>query len=202
MIRILLVEQTGLWRKALAAFLSIQDGFDVVAELATTDDLMTVAAATRPDVAVIDIGPLAEGDEVIASHEIELLPDGCAVLMLADPALPAAVRGLLGPHIAGLFSKESGLCALAQCIRGVARGDRVIDPALAVAALCARANPLTSREREILRVASSGVPSCEIADRLHLSVGTVGNYLSAIIRKVGGRNRMEAIRDAEESGWI
>jgi two-component system response regulator DesR len=202
MIRILLVEQTGLWRKALTEFLSAQYDFDVVAELASTDDLMAAAAAGRPDVAIIDIGLLAEGEDVIVGHEIELLPGGCAVLILADPALPAAVRGLLGPHISGLFSKEGGLCALAQTIRQIAGGDRVIDPTLAVAALCAPANPLTSREREILKVASSGVPSCEIADRLHLSVGTVGNYLSAIIQKIGGRNRMEAIRVAEQAGWI
>jgi two-component system response regulator DesR len=202
MIRILLVEQTGLWRKALAAFLSTQDDFEVIAELASTDDMMAVASAARPNVAIIDIGPLAEGEDVIAGHEIELLPDGCAVLILADPALPAAVRGLLGPHISGLFSKEGGLCALAQCVRQIAGGDRVIDPTLAVAALCAPVNPLTTRERQILKVASSGVPSCEIANTLHLSVGTVGNYLSAIIQKIGGRNRMEAVRTAQEAGWI
>jgi two-component system response regulator DesR len=202
MIRILLVEQTGLWRKALTEFLSAQDDLEVVAELPGTDDLMAVAYAARPDVAIVDIGPLAEGEDVIAGHEIELLPDGCAVLILADPALPAAVRGLLGPHISGLFSKEGGLGGLVQCIRQIAGGDRVIDPTLAVAALCAPANPLTTRERQILKVASSGVPSWEIADRLHLSVGTVGNYLSAIIQKIGGRNRMEAIRAAEEAGWI
>jgi two-component system response regulator DesR len=202
MIRVLLVEQTGLWRNALAAYLASQDDFEMVAELAAMDDLMAIASAGRPDVAIIDIGLLAEGDDLIAAREIELLPDDCAVLILADREMPAAVRELLGPHINGLFSKDGGLGALAQCVRRIARGDRVIDPVLAVAALCAPANPLTPRERQILRVASSGVPSCEIANRLHLSVGTVGNYLSVIIQKIGGRNRMEAIRTAEAAGWI
>jgi two-component system, NarL family, response regulator DesR len=200
MIRILLVEQTGLWRKALAAFLSGQDDLDVVAELASIDEAVRVARAVRPDVVMIGLSPLAEGDDPVAADVIA--PLNCAVIALADPAAPGAVRGLLGPHVQGVFGKDGGPCALAQCVRRVARGDRVIDPTVAVAALCAPANPLTCRERQVLRVAASGVPSCEIAARLHLSVGTVRNYLSMIIQKIGGRNRMEAIRVAEEAGWI
>jgi len=201
-IQILLVEQTGLWRRALASALSDEDDIEVSAELATICEAIRIAETVRPDVMVIDIGPLADSDELAATQAVnEILPD-CAILVLADTAIPGAMREVLGPHVRGLFGKESGPRALAQCIRRVAKGERVIDPALAVAALCAPANPLTSREREVLRVAVSGVPSVEIAARLHLSVGTVRNYLSVIIRKTGGRNRMEAIRLAEEAGWL
>jgi two-component system response regulator DesR len=170
--------------------------------LACAGEAAAIALSAKPDVAVVDIGPLAGGEDVTVSRQIEPLSADCAVLLLADPTVPAALRGLLGPHISGLFGKDGGPCALAQAIRRVAAGERVIDPTLAVAALCTPANPLSRREREILRVASSGVPSCEIAARLHLSVGTVRNYLSAIIQKIGGRNRMEALRVAKEAGWI
>jgi two-component system response regulator DesR len=201
-IRILLVEETGLWRKALATFLSAQDDFDVVAELAHARDAVSLAVTARPDVVMVDIGPLTEDEQAAVGREIARFPLDCAVVLLADPALPAAVRGLLGPHISGLFSKDSGPDALARCIRRTAAGERVIDPTLAVGALCGPANPLTAREREVLRVAASGVPSREIAACLHLSVGTVRNYLSVIMQKVGGRNRMEACRAAESAGWL
>ena len=202
LIRILLVEQTGLWRRALAVALSLEDDIEVAAELARMTEAMAIAEAVRPDVVVTDIGSLADDSDFVGCHEIsKLLPD-CPLLVLADPGVPGAMREVLGPHVRGLFGTDSGPCALAQCIRRVAKGERVIDPRLAVAALCTPANPLTSREREVLRVATSGVPSVEIAARLHLSVGTVRNYLSMIIRKTGGRNRMEAARLAEEAGWL
>jgi two-component system response regulator DesR len=201
-IRIVLVEPTGLWRRALALALSNEDDLDVVAELARLDAATAIAEAVRPDVVVVDIGSFADSDDLAATQEIgNMLPD-CAILVLADPAVPGAMRQALRPHVRGLFDKDSGPRALAQCIRRVVEGERVIDPRIAVAALCAPANPLTSREREILRVATLGVPSVEIAARLHLSVGTVRNYLSVIIRKTGGRNRMEAIRLAAEAGWL
>jgi two-component system, NarL family, response regulator DesR len=198
-IRILLVEQTGLWRRTLAAVLSAQDGLEVVAELANLDEAVSAAPLVRADLALIDVGPLTEMDGI--ADEIGKIAPSCVVLVIAEPAVPGAMRGLLSPDVRGLFGKDGGPGALVQCIR-VAAGERVIDPTLAVAALCAPANPLTAREREVLRVAASGVPSGEIAARLHLSVGTVRNYLSMIIRKVGGRNRMEAIRLAEEAGWL
>jgi two-component system, NarL family, response regulator DesR len=201
-IHIVLVEPTGLWRRALALALTNEGDIDVVAELARIEEATAIAEAVRPEVVVADIDPFADSDHFAATHEIsKALPDG-ALLVLADPAGPGVMREVLGPHVRGLFGKDSGPRALAQCIRRVAKGERVIDPRLAVAALCAPANPLTAREREILRVATSGVPSIEIAARLHLSVGTVRNYLSMIIRKTGGRNRMEAVRLAEEAGWL
>jgi two-component system, NarL family, response regulator DesR len=201
-IRILLVEETSLWRGALAAILSREDDLDVVAEVARIDEAMAIAEVVLPDVVVIDIGPLADGGDLAGTHEISKVVPDTPILVLADPAVSGAMREMLGPHVRGLFSKDGGPYALVRCLRQVARGERVIDPTLAVAALCAPANPFTAREREILRVATSGVPSVEIANRLHLSVGTVRNYLSMIMRKTGGRNRMEAVRLAEEAGWL
>ncbi|HEU4427061.1 MAG TPA: response regulator transcription factor [Pilimelia sp.] len=202
MIRILLVEQAGLWRRALAVALSIEDDIEVAAELPGIAEAIPIAEASRPDVVVSDIDALADDSDPAGGQEIcKVLPD-CPFLVLADPGEPGAMREVLGPHVRGLFGTDSGPCALAQCIRRVAKGERVIDPRLAVAALCAPVNPLTTREREVLRVATLGVPSIEIAARLHLSAGTVRNYLSMIIRKTGGRNRMEAVRLAEEAGWL
>ena len=102
----------------------------------------------------------------------------------------------------GLISKDAPPSRLADGIRRVARGERVIDPALAVAALRAPRNPLTMRELEVLRVLAMGLPSAEIAAKLDLRIGTVCNYVSTIIRKTGARNRVEAVRIAGESGWL
>jgi two-component system response regulator DesR len=201
-IRILLLAQTGLWRRALAAVLSAQEDLTVVAEVTALDEAVSIAQVIRPDVAVIDIGTLSDGGDLIGAHGVNKVVPTCAVLVLVDPAVPRTMRDVLGPHVRGLFGKDGGPCALAQCIRRVAEGKRVVDPTLAVAALGVPANPLTIRERQILRVATSGVPSREIAARMHLSVGTVRNHLSTIIRKTGGRNRMEAIRAAEAAGWL
>jgi two-component system response regulator DesR len=201
-IRILLVAQTGLWRKALAAVLSYQDDIEVVAELTRLDGAAgSIAHDSRPDVVVFDIDPLVDADLVDSLDVNDALSD-CPLLILVDSAAPRAIRDVLGPRVRGVFGKDGGPYGLAQCIRWVAEGKRVIDPTLSAAALSAPANPLTTREREILRVATSGVPSSEIAARMHLAVGTVRNHLSTIIHKTGGRNRMEAIRAAEAAGWL
>ncbi len=201
MIRVLLVEQMNLLRRALATVLSIEDDLLLVGELAKMGETVTMANAVRPDVVVVDIEPVA-GEALLAVTDLhESLPE-CAVLLLADTdrsrplhdPFEVQVRGFVGRHIAPP--------ELARCIRRVADGERVIDPELAVAALSALRNPLTGREREVLRESASGVPSVEIARRLHLSYGTVRNYLSSIIRKTGSRNRLEAIRIATDQGWL
>jgi two-component system, NarL family, response regulator DesR len=201
-IRILLVEETGLWRGALATVLSQEDDLEIAAELAKIDKAIPFARAVLPDVAVVDIGPLSNDTDLAAVGEFSDALPYCAILVLADPAPPGPARGALGSHLRGLVGKDTGPRLLAQCIRRVAAGERVVDPALAVAAFCGTDNPLTARERELLRVATSGAPSIEIADRMHLSVGTVRNYLSMIMRKTGGRNRMEAVHLAQEAGWL
>jgi two-component system response regulator DesR len=201
MFRVLLVEQTNLFRAALAAVLSKEDDLDVVAQLGRITETELIARAVRPDVAVIDIDLLTDENAAIAGRLNEALPD-CAILALAGPDLTEAVHEALDSHVRGFVGKDTPPSQLAQYIRQVAAGERVIDPTLAVAALSAPRNPLTAREREILRIAASGVPSAEIGAQLYLSAGTVRNYLSAIMHKTGARNRLEAVRIAEEGGWL
>jgi two-component system response regulator DesR len=122
--------------------------------------------------------------------------------VLAGPGLTEAVHEALDKHVQGFVGTDTAPHQLTEYVRRVAAGERVIDPVLAVAALSAPHNPLTAREREVLRLAGTGSSSAEIAARLHLSAGTVRNYLSAIMHKTGARNRLEAFRIAEEAGWL
>ncbi|OLB75298.1 MAG: hypothetical protein AUI14_21350 [Actinobacteria bacterium 13_2_20CM_2_71_6] len=202
MIRILLVEQMTLLRGALAVVLSAEEDMEVVCELAGIDDVVNMARSIEPDVAVIDIDLFAGGALAIAHELNEAIPD-CAVLVLASGDSPGTLRSALDAHVRGFIGKDTAHGQLARYIRRVADGEKVvIDPLLAAAALGARRNPLTSREREVLREAASGVPFAEIATQLHLSVGTVRNYMSSIIRKTGGRNRWEAVHIATDAGWL
>ena len=199
-VRVLLIERMNLLRGALACVLSAEGDLDVTAAVADLAEATPIARAIRPDVAVVDIDLLPDGVAGIQRLE-EALP-GCATVVLADRGSTSALRTALATHVDGLVSKDALPSRLADGIRRVARGERVIDPALAVAALRAPRNPLTAREREVLRVLAMGLPSAEIAAKLDLQLGTVCNYVSTIIRKMGARNRMEAVRIAEDSGWL
>jgi len=199
-IRILLAEDMKLLRKALATVLSREDDFEVVAELDRYDDVQAAAKAASPDVAVVDIEMPCLG----LSDPAELrsrLPD-CAVLVLAGLGPVGALRRVLDANVPGLIGKEAAPQQLVEAIRQVARGERVIDPVLAVRAVAGSGNPLTVRETEVLRIAAEGAPPGEIAGRLFLSERTVRNYLSTIQRKTGSRTRLEVVRKAEQAGWI
>jgi two-component system response regulator DesR len=200
-IRIVLVVETGLWRGALAAVLASEDDFEVAADTGRIEETIPLAEAVLPDVAIIDIDLIVDGTPTVASQLYEVLP-GCATLVLAGTESPGTVRAALDSHVLGIVCKDCGPSTLIRHVRQVAKGERVIDPMLAAAALRAPRNPLTEREREVLRVASLGVPSVEIAGCLHLTVGTVRNYMSSIMRKTGARNRLEAIRIANDGGWL
>lgn len=201
MIRILLVEPMSLLRGSLAAVLSAEGDLDVVAALARIDQALSLSGTLLPDVAVINVELFANGTLPLAKQFSNAVRD-CAVLILTDVDRLIAIRGGLDPYAHGFVSNDTAPGELAQYIRRVAKGERVIDPTLAAAVLWAPRSPLTGREQDVLRVAASGVPSAEIARRLHLSVGTVQNYLSTIMRKTGGRNRLEAVRLAEDAGWL
>ena len=201
MIRILLVEPMNLLRGALAARLSLEEDFDVVAEVGGLDKALTMARAVPPDVAVINVALLADdGLRTVARLNVEL--PGCAVLVLAGVDAPGRLSQALDGHVRGVVDTQAAPCELVCSIRQVAKGERVIDARLAVAVLAAPRNPLSPRELDVLRVAASGVPSHEVAAKLHLTVGTVRNYISAILRKTGARNRLEAVRLAEDAGWL
>ncbi len=196
----MLVHRTSLLRGSLAAILSTEHDMEITAAIARIEEAEPIATAVRPHVAVIDIGLLVGDSPTPARKFTEAVPN-CAVLVLTDQESVRAL-GIFEAYVRGFVGTETTPGELAQYIRRVAKGERVIDPALAVAALWAPRCPLTERELEVLQIAASGVPSTEIAARLHLSVGTVHNYVSSIIRKTGSRNRLEATRIAKDAGWL
>ena len=194
MIRILLVEPMNLLRGALAATLSLEEDLEVVADLGALDQALDMARAVPPDVAVVNIALLA-GDGLATVARLTAEQPGCGTLVLAGPDEPGLLNRALDVRVDGVVGTQAAPCELV-------RGERVIDASLAVAMVAAPRSPLSPRELNVLSVAASGVPSTEVAAELHLSTGTVRNYISAILRKTGARNRLEAVRLAEGAGWF
>jgi two-component system, NarL family, response regulator DesR len=200
-IRIMLVEQLRLLRGALAAVLSAEEDFEVAAEISRVDETVLMARAVKPHAAVMDIDLLAnDGLDTITQLAMEV--PACVVVVLAGRDAPGALRRALDSRVHGFVDKDAAPAHLARGIRRAVRGERVIDPALAVAALSAPRNPLAQRECQLLELAASGMSTVEIAARMHLSGGTVRNNLSVILRKTGARNRLDAVRVAQEAGWL
>ncbi|SDY91867.1 two component transcriptional regulator, LuxR family [Micromonospora pattaloongensis] len=201
MIRIMIVEEMGLLRGALRAVLSSEDDLEVIADLSDGADVPAVAARERPDVLLVDL-ELAGTDMLAVLRRLTGEVPGCAVLALSRQRSPEALQEALLAGVRGFIGKDVPPAELARLVRAVARGERVVDPVAAVAALRPTSGPLTGREREVLRAAAMGLPSKEIARTLFLAHGTVRNHLSVILRKTGTRNRMEAIRRAQQEGWL
>jgi len=200
-IRVLLAEDQGMMRSALALLLRLEPDIDVVAEVASGTDVVPTALETRPDVALLDIEmPGCSGLDAAAALR-EALPD-CKVLIVTSFGRAGYVRRAMEAGASGFLVKDGPVEELAAAIRRVLAGDRVIDPSLAAAALSAGPNPLTDRERDVLAAAVDGSTIADIAGRLHLSESTVRNYLSAAIGKTGARNRMEAVAAARSQGWL
>lgn len=201
MIRVLIAEDMHMIRGALVALLSREPDMEVVAELDRGDDILENALRTQPDVAVLDIDlPGVDGlsaAEVLHGH----LPT-CRILVLTGLSQPGHLLRALKVHVRGFILKDAPAATLAEGVRSVAAGKRVIDPELLAAALDTGESPLTPREADVLLAAQSGVSTDEIAQQLFLSPATVRNYLSNAITKVGGRNRIDAIRIARDAGWI
>jgi two-component system response regulator DesR len=201
MIRVLIAEDMHMIRGALVALLSREHDMQVVAELDRGDGILDVALQERPDVAVLDIDlPGLDGLSAAAILH-ERLPT-CQILVLTGLSQPGHLLRALKLHVRGFILKDAPAATLAQGVRSVAAGKRVIDPELLAAALETGESPLTRRETDVLRAAESGISTEEIAQRLFLSSATVRNYLSNAIAKVGGRSRIEAIRIAKDAGWI
>jgi len=170
----------------------------VVADLGDLDQALGMARAVPPDVAVVSIALLAGAGHVRLAAE----QPGCAFVALARPDESGLLNRALELRVDGVVNTQAAPCELVRGIRRVVRGERVIDPSLAVAMVAAPRSPLSPREFNVLSVAATGVPSAEVAAALHLSAGTVRNYISAILRKTGARNRLEAVRLAEGAGWF
>ncbi|MGA4842316.1 response regulator [Streptomyces sp. G45] len=201
MIRVLLAEDQGMLRGALALLLGMEEDIEVVAQVAAGDEIVRTALTCRPDVALLDIElPGLSGLDAAALLRDEC-PD-CRVLILTTFGRPGYLHRAMAAGAAGFLVKDGPVEELAQAVRQVLRGETVIDPALAAAALSAGPSPLTPRETEVLGAAVDGATVADIAARLHLSESTVRNYLSAAIGKTGTRNRMEAVREARRQGWL
>jgi two-component system response regulator DesR len=200
-VRVLLAEDQGMMRGALALLLDLEDDMEVVAQVAAGDLIVEAALAARPDVALLDIELPGRSGLDAAAELRQLLPQ-CRVLILTTFGRPGYLRRAMEAGAAGFLVKDGPVEELAGAIRRVLRGERVIDPALAAAALSAGPSPLTQRERDVLNAAADGATVADIAGRLFLSESTVRNYLSAAIGKTGSRNRMEAVRAARQNGWL
>ena len=201
MIRVLIAEDMHLIRGALVALLSLEPDMQVVAELDRGDTIVDAAVAERPDVAVLDID-LPGLDGLSAAEQLHhRLPD-CRTLVLTGMSQPGHLLRALQNHVRGFVVKDAPVETLADGIRRVARGERVIAPELVAAALETGSTPLTERETDVLRAAESGLPTDQIATHLSLSPTTVRNYPSNAISKIGGRNRIDAIRIARDAGWL
>ncbi|MEU6411141.1 response regulator transcription factor [Microbispora sp. NPDC046933] len=201
MIRIVLAEDQSMVRGALASLLGLEPDIEVVGEAANGDEAIAVAEATRPDIALLDI-EMPGRDGIAAAEELRRRVPGCRVVILTTFGRPGYLRRAMEAGAVAFLVKDSPASELAAAIRRVLRGERVIDPGLAAAALSAGPNPLSPRERDVLSAAADGSTINDIALRLHLSEGTVRNYLSAAIHKTGARNRIEAVQKAQAQGWL
>lgn len=200
-VRILLAEDQGMMRSALALLLGMEPDFEVVAQVEAGDRIVDEALLSRPDVALLDIElPGRSGLDAAADLSTEV-PD-CRVLILTTFGRPGYLRRAMEAGAAGFLVKDGPVGDLAKAIRKVLGGETVIDPALAAAALGAGPSPLTPRERDALNASVDGATVSDIAVKLRLSESTVRNYLSSAIGKTGTRNRMEAMRAARQQGWL
>jgi two-component system, NarL family, response regulator DesR len=201
MIRVLLAEDQGMMRSALAMLLGLEPDLEIVAQVDRGDRVVAAAREHRPDVALLDIEmPGVSGLD--AAAELRTAVPGCRVLILTTFGRPGYLRRAMDAGARGFLVKDSPVEELAAAIRKVLAGETVVDPALAAAALAAGPNPLTERERDVLAAAVDGATIAELAGRLHLSESTVRNYLSSAIGKTGSRNRMEAVQAARAQGWL
>ena len=201
MISILLAEDTAILRDTLVAVLDLEDDMKVVAQVAHGDQILPAARRWQPEVAILDID-LPGQDGLTAAGQLAADLPQCRVLILTAHAQPANLRTALAANVAGFLAKDTPAADLIRAVRDIAGGARVIDPAVALAALDARPSPLTPRETDVLRLQAEGLDPREIAARLFLSHGTVRNYLASATDKLGARNRIHAIRIATENEWL
>jgi two-component system, NarL family, response regulator DesR len=200
-IRLLLADDQALVRGALAALLALEPDLEVVAEVGRGDEVVPVARRTRPDVALLDV-EMPGLDGISATAALRASLPTCKVLMVTTFGRPGYLRRAMTAGASGFVVKDTPARQLADAVRRVAAGLRVVDPTLAAETLARGDSPLTPRETEVLRTARDGGTVADIAAALRLSEGTVRNHLSAAIGKTGARTRAEAVRLADERGWL
>ncbi|GAA4990041.1 response regulator [Actinopolymorpha pittospori] len=200
-IRILLADDQHLVRGALAALLSLEPDIEVVGEVGRGDEVLAKARETRPDVALLDV-EMPGGDGITATRELRVGLPACRVLVVTTFGRPGYLRRALEAGASGFVVKDTPASQLADSIRRVHQGLRVVDPTLAVESLASGDSPLTRRERDVLQETRGGGTVADIARALSLSEGTVRNHLSSAIGKTGARTRAEAVRIADSQGWL
>lgn len=200
MIRVVLAEDQGLVRGALAALLQLEGDIDVVAQANDGDEAIALVRSEHPDVLVTDIEmPGRSGIDVATAIAAEKL--ATRVVIVTTFARPGFLRRALDAGVGGYLLKDSPARELADAVRRVAGGGRAIDPKLALDSWTER-DPLTERERGVLRLSAEGLSAAAIGERLGLTDGTVRNYLSEAGSKLGAANRVEAARIARDKGWL
>lgn len=201
MIRVLLAEDQAMVRGALAALLNLEDDIEVVAEVKQGDEVVAAALVSRPDVALLDIEMPGSSGLDAAQVLRQNLPS-CRVIILTTFGRSGYLRRAMESGAVGFLLKDAPAAELAVSIRRVMAGGRVVDPDLALSALSEGSNPLTGRERDVLKASLDGASIADIAARLYVTEGTVRNHLSSAIQKLGAQNRIEAARLAEQKGWL
>ncbi|OXM44581.1 response regulator transcription factor [Amycolatopsis alba] len=201
MIRVLLADDQAMVRGALATVLGLETDIEVVAQVGSGDEVLQRAKETAPDVALLDV-QMPGKDGLEAAAELHGALPSCRIIICTTFGRPGYLSRAMAAGAAGFVVKDAPPEQLVDAVRRVHRGLRVVDPALAAESLATGASPLTGRERDVLRAAKDGSTVADIAGALHLSEGTVRNHLSAAIGKTGARTRAEAVRLAEEHGWL
>jgi two-component system response regulator DesR len=201
MIRVLIAEDQSMVRGALASLLALEEDIEVVAEVERGDQVLTAAHAHGVDIALLDI-EMPGLDGISAAADLTRDVPGVKTLILTTFGRPGYLRRAIESGVSGFMLKDAPAEQLAAAIREVNAGGRVIDSGLAAAAIADGVSPLTEREHDVLAAAAGHATAAEIARTLYLSEGTVRNYLSAAMQKLGARNRADAIEIARDKGWL
>jgi two-component system response regulator DesR len=201
MTRILIAEDQEMVRGALISLLELEEDLEVVAQVGRGDEVLEAARASAPDVALLDIEmPGMTGLEAL--EQLAAVLPAVKILILTTFGRPGYLRRAMEGGAAGFVLKDAPATELASAIRRALAGERIVDPGLAAAALSQGQSPLTPREHEVLAASRNYTTVAELADALYLSHGTVRNHLSSVMQKLDARNRGEAVRTAEERGWL
>ena len=201
MIRLLIADDQALVRGALSALLGLEADIEVVAEVGRGDEVVDAALRTLPDVALLDI-EMPGMDGIAAASALRAAVPACRALIVTTFGRPGYLTRAMRAGAAGFVVKDTPAAQLADAVRRVAQGLRVVAPALEADSLAQGESPLTGRETDVLAAARTGGSIADIAGSLHLSEGTVRNHLSSAIGKTGARNRADAVRVADENGWL
>lgn len=201
MIRLLIADDQALVRGALAALLGLEADIEVVAQVGRGDEVVEAARTSEATVALLDI-EMPGIDGIAAAAQLRAEVPGCRALIVTTFGRPGYLARAMQAGASGFVVKDTPAAELADAVRRVSQGLRVVDPALAAESLAQGDSPLTERETDVLAAARDGGTIADIARTVHLSEGTVKNHLSSAIGKTGGRNRADAVRVAVERGWL